>query len=187
MGLDPGVYGAIAVIAPGHLSFTNLPTWKEDKTKDRADYFRLNNYLTKAAKKQNFAIFEDNTFIGGAGANTQYSYGWNNGVLRGMVIAHKIPFCPLRPEDWQRELIEPIYPYFYTKEDKRKSKEVMEAVVVQILGEMDLGINPEGLPKGDKLRSGIFDAIGMAIVAYRMGENCITYNKLKNVRKEYFG
>lgn len=92
LGLDPGVSGGIAILDEYHM----LKAWKMPETeRDISDVFE------SLRKLVTFAIIESVHAFKGQGVSSTFTFGRNYGFLRGMLIAHKIPFEEVTPGKWQ--------------------------------------------------------------------------------------
>ena len=92
LGLDPGVSGGIAILDESHM----LKTWGMPETeRDISDVFESLRELVT------FAIIESVHSFKGQGVSSTFTFGRNYGFLRGMLVAHKIPFEEVTPGKWQ--------------------------------------------------------------------------------------
>jgi crossover junction endodeoxyribonuclease RuvC len=95
LGIDPGDSGGIAVLTLEHV----LTTWKMPETEhDISDVFASIRGLIS------FAMIESVHAFKGQGVSSTFAFGRNYGFLRGMLIAHKIPFEDMTPAKWQAAL-----------------------------------------------------------------------------------
>lgn len=99
VGIDPGSKGFISMINEGEFSFFSI----EDN-----DFYQLGDILKDI--KDNFqdvvCVIEDVHAIFGSSAKATFSFGEINGVLKGLLIANKIPYHMVQPKKWQSEIWE---------------------------------------------------------------------------------
>lgn len=114
LGFDPGLTGAIAVLADGEpLAFRDLPTHlvpdptkpKPDRTKRELNPFRLSSVLRDVIRAHPgasvHAVLE---VIGMRQENSRVSdqrVGENFGVLKGVLGSLAIPWTRVRPQEWK--------------------------------------------------------------------------------------
>lgn len=110
LGIDPGSDGAIAVIDTKKmkLSYKKFP-----KTRGKPDYNQLDLWLKRLTKYILITGVEYNKSLSGKtssgkprrfGSQQQYSYGWNNGIIYGLLISNSIPFMDFSPQKWQNAI-----------------------------------------------------------------------------------
>ena len=98
IGIDPGEQGFITVLFPnGEKEFYSI---------DENDDLDLARIL-KSIKERSWevvACMEDVHAIFGASAGSTFNFGFIKGVLKGILIAHEIPYHLVAPKDWQKEI-----------------------------------------------------------------------------------
>lgn len=95
VGIDPGATGGIALLSADH----KLMAWAMPETeRDISDVFEA------VRTEVLFAMIEIVHSMPEQGVSSSFSFGQNYGFLRGMLIAHKIPFGDVTPQKWQRAL-----------------------------------------------------------------------------------
>lgn len=114
LGFDPGLTGAIAVLADGEpIAFRDLPTHQvpdqtkaaPDRTKRELNPFRLSSLLRDVLRAHPgadvHAVLE---VIGMRQENSRVSdqrVGENFGVLKGVLGSLAIPWTRVRPQEWK--------------------------------------------------------------------------------------
>lgn len=98
IGIDPGQEGFISVIFPnGKFEFYSI---------DENDDLDLHRIL-KSIKERSWevcACMEDVHAIFGASAGSTFNFGEIKGILKGLLVAHEIPYHLVAPKDWQKEI-----------------------------------------------------------------------------------
>lgn len=98
IGIDPGEVGFITAIFPnGEKEFYSI---------DEHDDLDIGRII-KDIKKRSWevvACMEDVHAIFGASAGSTFNFGFIKGVLKGILIAHEIPYHLVAPKDWQKEI-----------------------------------------------------------------------------------
>lgn len=122
MGIDPGEKGFITVMKDDGMIFFSI--------KDN-DFYRIDDFL-KEMKELNpniVCIMEEVHAIFGSAAKSTFSFGEINGLLKGLLIANKIPYHLVQPKKWQSEMWESkdmviTYKDVFIKGKETKRKEV---------------------------------------------------------------
>lgn len=122
MGIDPGEKGFITVMKDKAMIFFSI--------KDN-DFYRIDEFL-KEMKELNpniVCIMEEVHAIFGSSAKATFSFGEINGLLKGLLIANKIPYHLVPPKKWQGELWDSkdmviTYKDVFIKGKETKRKEV---------------------------------------------------------------
>ena len=98
IGIDPGEVGFITAIFPnGEKKFYSI---------DEHDDLDIGRII-KDIKERSWevvACMEDVHAIFGASAGSTFNFGFIKGVLKGILIAHEIPYHLVAPKDWQKEI-----------------------------------------------------------------------------------
>lgn len=123
IGIDPGLIGFITAIFPnGEKEFYSI---------DENDDLDLGR-IFKSIKERSWevvACMEDVHAIFGASAGSTFNFGEIKGVLKGLLIAHEIPYHLVAPKDWQKEIWVHQDEIIVTKTRKHTDKESGEVGV----------------------------------------------------------
>jgi crossover junction endodeoxyribonuclease RuvC len=92
-GIDPGIGGGIAFIGQ-QVSAHKMPETEAD----------ISELLMIDTVEPVFAVIEAVHSFPGQGVASTFKFGKNYGLLRGILIAAKIPFEQVSPKKWQREM-----------------------------------------------------------------------------------
>lgn len=122
MGIDPGEKGFITVMKDDGMIFYSI--------KDN-DFYHIDDFL-KEMKELNpniVCIMEEVHAIFGSSAKSTFSFGEINGLLKGLLIANKIPYHLVQPKKWQSEMWDSkdmvvTYKDVFIKGKETKRKEV---------------------------------------------------------------
>lgn len=97
MGIDPGSKGFITVMHDTGMMFFSI----EDN-----DFYRIGDIFAEI--KELFpnvvCVMEEVHAIFGSAAKSTFSFGEINGLLKGLLIANKIPYHLVQPKKWQSEI-----------------------------------------------------------------------------------
>ena len=97
IGIDPGTKGFIAFNNGQNIEFLSISD---------NDFYAISDFLTKI--KENYSnvvcVMEEVHAIVGASAKSTFSFGEINGVLKGLLMANKIPYHLVQPKIWQKEM-----------------------------------------------------------------------------------
>lgn len=97
MGIDPGSKGFITVMHENGIIFFSI----EDN-----DFYRIGDIFREI--KESFpnvvCVMEEVHAIFGSAAKSTFSFGEINGLLKGFLIANKIPYHLVQPKKWQNEI-----------------------------------------------------------------------------------
>lgn len=94
VGIDPGEEGFISVQKGGKWNFFSL---KEADTLQVGDFLRE----LKEENENITAVMEDVHAIFGASAKSTFNFGFNKGLLYGLLCGFKIPLTLVPPKEWQ--------------------------------------------------------------------------------------
>lgn len=96
IGIDPGAKGAICLLAVN-------PTGDQIEflDNDLAPEI-LHRNLTKVNKKINMAMIEDVHSLHGMSAKSNFSFGWNVGMLRTLLDLQSFGHDLVKPKEWQK-------------------------------------------------------------------------------------
>lgn len=98
IGIDPGVIGFITAVFPnGGYEFYSI---------DEHDDLDLHRILKdiKERSAQTTAVLEDVHSIFGASSKSTFRFGEIKGILKGLLVAHEIPYTLVQPKTWQGEI-----------------------------------------------------------------------------------
>lgn len=98
LGIDPGKSGAAVYLDGGARFICGIDFSKTER--DVSDFFESRLIATPNRK----AFIEKVTGRGGWGATQNFRFGQSLGFLRGLLIAHRIPFEEVTPKRWQAAL-----------------------------------------------------------------------------------
>lgn len=91
LGLDPGQSGGIAYVTPyGQQAYPMPPTEKD-----------ISDLIADLKPQIGFAVIEAVHSMPKQGVASSFKFGRNYGFLRGLLIAHGIPFAEVSPQKWQ--------------------------------------------------------------------------------------
>lgn len=94
IGIDPGKSGAIAAICGESITTIRLKETEAD----------VSDWLASIAGEDCFAILESVHAMPKQGVSSTFKFGQSFGFLRGILIAHKVPFETVTPQKWQQTL-----------------------------------------------------------------------------------
>jgi hypothetical protein len=115
IGIDVGAKGVITLWHDNSLSFypmLNLDYWQIARILDD-----IRNAYSEIA-----CVIEDVHAIFGSSAKGTFNFGFNKGVLVGLLCAHKIPFTLVQPKEWQTEMWTNADKEYTTKEKMLKGE-----------------------------------------------------------------
>lgn len=98
IGIDPGSIGFITALFPnGEKEFYSI---------DENDDLALGRIIADIKKRswEVVACMEDVHAIFGASAGSTFNFGEIKGILKGLLVAHEIPYHLVSPKDWQKEI-----------------------------------------------------------------------------------
>ena len=109
LGIDPGFTGAIAAIDKGILNIEDLPI-KYIMNKKQIDENKFDKLIRKWTEHSyyksvlKFAVIEDVHSMPNQGVASTFSFGYNAGILLGVLAAHNIKVLKVRPNVWKPAL-----------------------------------------------------------------------------------
>lgn len=122
IGIDPGEKGFITVMSDNSMVFFSI--------KDN-DFYRIDAFLKemKELHPNMVCIMEEVHAIFGSAAKSTFTFGEINGLLKGLLIANKIPYHLVQPKKWQSEIWDSKdmvvnYKTVFIKGNETKRKEV---------------------------------------------------------------
>lgn len=109
LGVDPGIYGALALYAPSTqaLSILDVPTHNVGKGKVKkitVDEYALARAIDDSADKIDAVFLEHVWSRPGEGAAGAFTFGKVYGILRGICAANFLPIHDVTPQTWKGAL-----------------------------------------------------------------------------------
>ncbi len=106
LGIDPGLYGALALYDPatGALSISDVPTLnvgKAGKRKIIVDEYALARVVDDVAGKVSEVWLEKVGTMPGEGPVGAFSFGRTYGLIRGICCANFLPIHDVTPQSWR--------------------------------------------------------------------------------------
>lgn len=106
IGIDPGVSGAVAVVASSYSSVKNIPTLKirvNGKSRSIIDIYSLKRFVDVLAESFPGAVvyMEKVHSMPGQGVQSSFLFGEANGILHGMFAAKDFTIKFVRPQEWK--------------------------------------------------------------------------------------
>lgn len=114
-GIDPGFSGAIALLHGERLTVLDLPIVKI-RDKKQIDAKLFSRFIRTYAPSIKAAVIEDVHSMPGQGVSSTFRFGYNAGVLYGVLSANSIKTIKVAPAVWKSS--------FGLTRDKRKSLEL---------------------------------------------------------------
>lgn len=116
LGIDPGSKGFITLMSDKGMEFFSI----EDN-----DFYKLGDILHDIKERYSdvVGIMEEVHAIFGSSAKGTFNFGEINGLLKGLLIANKIPYHLIQPKTWQKEIWDNkdmVYLYRISKDGKKK-------------------------------------------------------------------
>lgn len=158
-GIDPGTNGAVCLISEdGRILFRDcFPLFK-----GKLDVSGLKNLLMNTVKYANHVFLEDVHAVFGSSAGATFSFGWNCGLIEGILTAQNKPFTMISPKEWQKEMWRGID--VLKMASKTGKKVINDTKGTSLLSARRLFPNETFLssPRCNKPHDGIIDAVLMA-------------------------
>ena len=96
IGIDPGKSGALVVITPDGIDLIQS---------SKATEHDVGQWLAEVdASGPCFAMLEQVHSMPKQGVSSTFKFGQSFGFLRGLLVAHQVPFEMVTPQKWQKEL-----------------------------------------------------------------------------------
>jgi hypothetical protein len=116
LGIDPGSKGFITLMSDEGIEFFSI----EDN-----DFYKLGDILHDIKERYSdvVCVMEEVHAIFGSSAKGTFNFGEINGLLKGLLIANKIPYHLIQPKIWQKEIWDNkdmVYLYKMSKDGKKK-------------------------------------------------------------------
>ena len=102
IGIDIGDKGAISVLTEN--STKVYESHAMPSIGGVIDIHRLVELLKFYRGQDCHVVFEDLHAIFGSSAKSNHSFGRNDGIVRGVVAGLNLPYTPVEPKVWQKEL-----------------------------------------------------------------------------------
>lgn len=98
IGIDPGAKGFITAIFPdGRMKFASIADMTEQEL---FEFLRSMKDMSEHVT----AVMEDVHPLLGSSAKSTFSFGEIKGLLKGLLIASKVPYTLIPPKVWQKEI-----------------------------------------------------------------------------------
>lgn len=166
VAIDPGKSGAIVFLDPNG----GLNKWVIPKIGDDIDGNAL--YAIIEGIKDKFdpvIIIEDVHSVFGASAKANWQFGFVCGLIRAMVIAHKLPFHMIQPKDWQKVVwSNDDKVYKPKKPDQKRPQLDTKATSLKAAVRLYPNYDFRATERSKIPHDGIVDALLMATAARRM-------------------
>lgn len=156
IGIDVGSKGAIAVFKNKKLTHLYpFPTTDEDKP----DIKNFKDGLEKFKSDNIHVLLEDLHSIFGTSAKSNFSFGWINGAIEGVLISLGLPYSKVQAKKWQKEMWEGIEPIMKEKNIKKiDTKQTSIIAAKKLFPNQKLTISD----RAKKPNDGIVDALLIA-------------------------
>jgi crossover junction endodeoxyribonuclease RuvC len=102
IGIDPGLSGAIAVLADDEITCHDMP-FVEVRGKRLVDAHGLVD-LIRGVGTVDMAILEHVQGVQGSGATSAFNFGRGFGLLEGVLAGLAVPTTLVRPQSWTKAL-----------------------------------------------------------------------------------
>lgn len=155
VGIDPGLYGAIAKIDPeAHtLELFSMPilTFTKTKTKTYVDEVKLGAILCDDSILRLY--LEEVSSMPGEGSVSAFTFGRAYGTIKGACGALQIPISDIRPAVWKKVLKVPadkdaarfrasqLFPQCAKAWERKNQDGIAEAALIAFYGMCELGYN----------------------------------------------
>ena len=148
IGIDPGKQGALAAMREdGTLTFIPMPVAGKDIDAGHVAAWIISLWTDKECKPLSVCI-EKVHAMPGNGATSMFTFGYNVGLMHGVVAALNIPLLLVSPQAWKKEVLV----------DTLKDKNAAIDFVRRYYPKADITLTP----RSKKAHSGIADAICIA-------------------------
>jgi len=154
IGIDPGFSGAIAFLHNNNKLIVNdMPLVKINNRK-QVDCDKINELIKTAkinSKNFNFAAIEDVHSMPGQGVASTFRFGYNAGILLGILKSNDIKVLRVRPTVWKSALglsrkkseslmlAKKIFPYYKTYFNRAKDDGRAEAALLAYYAKQSFG------------------------------------------------
>ena len=106
IGIDPGVYGAVACLTPSGPFVYDMPTYKKGKRPHTCEA-TLAEKLVGAYRVKSYAFVESVHAGHGYGGVQSFSFGESFGIIKGVLAALEIPYELVSPQKWKKAMAVP--------------------------------------------------------------------------------
>lgn len=106
VGIDIGSDGAFAIFQNNVLALMG----KIPKISEEQDMSKLSTLLSAFGFDDMHVVIEDLHSVFGSSASSNFAFGQNNGLIKGMLQTLQIPHTLIGPKKWQKELWQGIRP-----------------------------------------------------------------------------
>lgn len=122
IGIDPGKEGFIAINNGEEYEFLSIA---------ENDFYSISDFFTQAKEKYKniVCVMEEVHSIFGASAKSTFTFGEINGLIKGILIANKIPYHLVQPKNWQKEMWDNKDMVVSYTIETRKGKEIKKKIV----------------------------------------------------------
>lgn len=103
IGIDPGFSGAISFLREDTLIIKDLPITKLNKKK-QIDACAFSNMIKIYRTLIKLAVIEDVHSMPGQGVVSTFTFGYNAGILYGVLASLSIPIIRVKPSVWKPAL-----------------------------------------------------------------------------------
>lgn len=104
IGIDPGFSGAICFYSsPDVMKIYDLPL-KQYMNRTQIDAEAFAKLIKQTARQIDFAVIEDVHAMPGQGVTSMFRFGYNAGILLGVLCALNIKVLRLKPAAWKSAL-----------------------------------------------------------------------------------
>lgn len=143
LGIDPGMFGAIAYYDGTELLIWDMPIFKKEKGND-LDIHTLYKIFKEAEAEQ--VYLEKTTALPKISGKAAYSMGKSEGAIVGLCVALSLPYTLVRPAQWKKEMSCPaekdaarqrasqLLPQYTHNWDRKKDDGRAEAALIAVYG-----------------------------------------------------
>ena len=171
VGVDPGKDGGIVVLDSNNelVSYHTIP-----KINNLIDTNLLSNIFENIFSIYDcFVCIEQVHSIYGVASSANFNFGYNCGIIEGMVSYSKVPYIYVQPKIWQAEMLKGIPTMFIPslkslKKQKKDTKKMAELAVKRLYPNIDLYVTSKG-NVSKNIHDGLADAL--LIAGYNLRKN----------------
>jgi hypothetical protein len=171
IGIDPGVNGGITMITEDLVrGETTISTYKMPCNSGELDVDVLRAILThKAQFSLPMVVIEDVHAIFGTSAKSTFQFGYNTGVIIGVLTALNIPYTKVPPKKWQSEMwqgVPKVCKASKSKDIAKIPKEKTDTKAMSLIAAKRLfpsvSLTPSDSQRATKPHDGIVDSLLIA-------------------------
>lgn len=172
VGIDPGKDGGIVILDSNNelVNYYTIP-----KINKLIDTNKLTNIFNNIFSIYDcFVCIEQVHSIYGVSASANFSFGYNCGIIEGMIASNKVSYNYIQPKIWQAEMLKGIPTMFITsankslKKQKKDTKKMAELAVKRLYPNTDFYITDKG-NVSKNMHDGLVDAL--LIAGYNLRKN----------------